>query len=107
MFEDKFKGSTVILAEWVSDRIKSDDVKTAYIMHDGDKVTFVLKNVTDKPKITLWFNFEKGFGGYSFAKEFEHAVAFTVDFKWFYVEPNKAGNRKEAKLHRFKSITTE
>ena len=107
MFKDQFQNSTEKLAEFITGKTRSNDIRITNIFHEGNKAFFIVKNTSEKTHITLWFNFEKGFGGYSLAKEFEDIFAFSVDFDYIYIEPNRIKGRKEAHLYRLKSITTE
>ena len=108
MFEDRFEGKLENLEKHILDRVQSPDIRLIGTYHTPDRqVCFTFLNVTNRPKITAWFNFEKGYGGYGLAMEFEKCFSFAADFRQFYIEPNRTVGRKEARMHRFRSITTE
>ena len=103
--KEKFDGSLTKLADHIEKAILTDNVKVAYKMFKNDKIYFMLENVSDKNKCKLVFDFSgAGLVGYGITVEFEDVYAFTVDYDYFYIEPNRSKGYKNARLHRFTGI---
>lgn len=102
--KEKFDGSLTKLADHIEKAIYTDKVQVAYKMIKNDKIYFLLEKVTDDNKVKLVFDFTGAMKGYLTTVEFEDVYAFTVDFDYFYIEPNRRKGYKNAHLHRFKGI---
>lgn len=102
--KEKFDGSLIKLADHIENAIYTDKVQVTYKMIKNDKVYFLLEKVTDDQKLKLTFDFTGAMRGCGLIVEFEDVYAFTVDFDYFYIEPNNRKGYKNAHLHRFKGI---
>ena len=102
--KDDMGGSLTKLADYIEEKIKTDKVQVAFKMFKNDKIYYMLENVSDNRTCKLTFDFTGSMRGCGLIVEFEDVYAFTVDFDYFYMEPQRGKGYKQAHLHRFKGI---
>lgn len=110
--KEKFDGNLTKLADHIENAIYTDKVRVIHKIIKEDKIYFVLEDVSEKSgkmneknKCRLAFDFTgAGLVGIYITVEFEHVYAFSVDFDYFYIEPDKNKWNKHARLHAFKGI---
>ena len=102
--KEKFDGSLTRLADHIENAIETDKVQVIHKQIKNDKIYFMLENVSEDNKVKLTFDFTGAMRGCGLIVEFEDVYAFTVDYDYFYMEPNRRIGYKQAHLHRFKGI---